>query len=536
MAFMRKSKFRHVFGKAMKRDQCYDCIRTTKQTWDRPFAAANPKFLAVITESGGGGAFLVLPLSKVGRVERDVPQVTGHQSAVLDIAWCPHNDNLIASASDDCSVMIWNIPDRGLTTNMETPVVDLRLHQRRVGLVIWHPVAANVLLSAGSDNKIYIWNAGLGEAFLEIDVPDLIFSASFNFNGSKVVTTCKDKTMRIIDCRTGVVISENKPHESSKPAQAVYLKDGRIFTTGFSRMSERQYAVWDEKLKNLSMEEIDNNNGVLFPQYDSDLNIMFLAAKGDSIIRYYEITNESPFAHFLTLYQSKESQRGFAYQNKRGLDMKACEITKMYKIHNSGLCEVIPFTVPRKSELFQDDLFPDTAKDQAALTAEEWFEGKDAAPIMMSLKDKFLALEGTTQSAAKPIRKANVLDNINSTTPQKAPPMKTAEQSAPKPAPAPARAPSPVPAPAPTPAPAPAPVAAPPAKVAAAPPPKQETKPPAVSDNAVPGASLPADNSKLLGLVTALQEKVEAQDGLIGELQKRVAALEAAAESKEEDN
>ncbi len=34
-------------------------------------------------------------------------------------------------------------------------------------------------------------------------------------------------------------------HEGSKPAQVIYLKDGKIFSTGFSKMSERQYALWD---------------------------------------------------------------------------------------------------------------------------------------------------------------------------------------------------------------------------------------------------------------------------------------------------
>lgn len=523
MAFMRKSKFRHVFGKAQKRDQCYDCIRTTKQSWDRPFAAVNPKFLAVITESVGGGTFLVLPLSKVGRVDRDCAQVTGHQLPVLDIAWCPHNDNLIASASDDCSVMIWNIPDGGLVTNMTTALVELRLHQRRVGLVIWHPVAANVLLSAGSDNKIYIWNAGKGEAFLEIDLPDIVFSASFNFNGSKVVTTCKDKTMRVIDCRTGAVVAENKPHESSKPAQAVFLKDGRIFTTGFSRMSERQYAVWDENLKNMNLEEIDNNNGVLFLFYDPDLNMMYLAGKGDSIVRYYEITNESPYAHYLNLYQTKDAQRAFAFQGKRGIDMKSCEITRMYKILNSGLCEVIPFTVPRKSELFQDDIYPDTAKDQATITADEWFNGKDSGPVMLSLKDKFHAMEGTTQTAAKPIRKANILDNLNTATPQKtesaAPPPQPA---APEPAPTPVKA-APVKS---------APVSTPAAPPADAPAPKQETRP-ASSENT---AALPPgfDPQALIDDIRKLKLIVKAHERRIKTLEERVSQYEAL--SSEEEN
>ncbi len=40
-------------------------------------------------------------------------------------------------------------------------------------------------------------------------------------------------------------------------------------------------------------------------------------------------------------------------------------------------------TVPRKSELFQDDLYPDTPGEIPAITAEEWFEGKTAPPILV---------------------------------------------------------------------------------------------------------------------------------------------------------
>ena len=63
---VRQSKFRHVFGTALKRDQCYDNIRITKSSWDSTFCAVNPKYVAIITEAAGGGAFLVLPLEKVG--------------------------------------------------------------------------------------------------------------------------------------------------------------------------------------------------------------------------------------------------------------------------------------------------------------------------------------------------------------------------------------------------------------------------------------------------------------------------------------
>lgn len=62
---VRSSKFRHVYGQALKREQCYDNIRVSKSSWDSTFCAVNPKFLAIIVESAGGGAFIVLPLNKV---------------------------------------------------------------------------------------------------------------------------------------------------------------------------------------------------------------------------------------------------------------------------------------------------------------------------------------------------------------------------------------------------------------------------------------------------------------------------------------
>lgn len=230
---VRSSKFRHVYGQALKREQCYDNIRVSKSSWDSTFCAVNPKFLAIIVESAGGGAFIVLPHNKVGRIAADHPLVGGHKGPVLDISWCPHNDNVIASGSEDCVVKVWQIPDGGLSKTLTEPVVDLLYHQRRVGLVVWHPSVLNVLLTAGSDNQAVIWNVGTGEVLMHIDChPDIIYSACWNWDGSKLVTTCKDKKIRIIDPRTGEIESEALCHEGSKATRAIFLRHGLIFTTG----------------------------------------------------------------------------------------------------------------------------------------------------------------------------------------------------------------------------------------------------------------------------------------------------------------
>ena len=126
----------------------------------------------------------------------DVPLVAGHKGPVLDIAWCPHNDNVIASASEDCTVKVWQIPDGGVTRTMTDCVVDLNFHQRRVGIVMWHPSAQNILLSCGSDNNVCVWNVGTGECLVNFGLPELVLSASFNWDGSEVIFTCKDKKIR----------------------------------------------------------------------------------------------------------------------------------------------------------------------------------------------------------------------------------------------------------------------------------------------------------------------------------------------------
>uniref|UniRef100_A0A8C9N4A1 Coronin n=1 Tax=Serinus canaria TaxID=9135 RepID=A0A8C9N4A1_SERCA len=195
---VRQSKFRHVFGQPVKTDQCYDDIRVSRVTWDSTFCAVNPSFVAIIVEASGGGAFLVLPLHKTGRIDKSYPTVCGHTGPVLDIDWCPHNDHVIASGSEDCTVMVWQIPENGLCQPLTEPVVVLEGHSKRVGIVTWHPTARNVLLSAGCDNVVLIWNVGTAEELYRLDGlhPDLIYSVSWSRDGSRFCTACKDKSVR----------------------------------------------------------------------------------------------------------------------------------------------------------------------------------------------------------------------------------------------------------------------------------------------------------------------------------------------------
>lgn len=55
-----------------------------------------------------------------------------------------------------------------------------------------------------------------GEKLWSLDLPDMTISMSFNRNGSRLVTTCKDRRARIHDARTGEVLRDGQLHEGVK--------------------------------------------------------------------------------------------------------------------------------------------------------------------------------------------------------------------------------------------------------------------------------------------------------------------------------
>jgi len=390
--FVRASKFRHVFGAATKKELCYDNVKPTRNTWDTNFVKANPRFVAVIWEASGGGAFCVIDQKNTGKLSATPPIFGGHKAAVLDIDFHPFNDYVIASCAEDAKVMIWSIPEE-IRESINEPAVTLSAHTRKVGHVLFHPTADNVLATASGDLSIKLWDITKGAEKGElIGCTDLIQSLSWNHNGNSIAVSSKDKKLRVFDVRSGKVTHEVEAHGGVKNIRAVWLGNtDRIATTGFSKTSDRQLSVWDIQNFGASVasENLDTSAGVLMPFYDEDTKMLYLAGKGDGNIRYYEMVDEKPYEFFLSEYKSSEPQRGIGFLPKRACNVSEVEVARAYKLHNT-MIEPISFTVPRKADAFQEDLFPDAISGEASLTADEFFSGKTGEPKRFSLKNGFV--------------------------------------------------------------------------------------------------------------------------------------------------
>ncbi|XP_035770360.1 coronin-2B-like isoform X2 [Neolamprologus brichardi] len=399
----RCSKFRHIFGKSATKEHSYDRVPITRSVHDNHYCSANPCFIAVVTECAGGGSFLVLPIHHTGRVDPQHPRVCGHSSRVLDVKWNPFDDYCIASCSEDCTVKIWDIPICGVQQNLTKARKTLIGHSRRVGLIEWHPTAENLLLSAAYDYKVLLWDVSQAGAVIRYPVrvvlmpihhrypsEALLLSVSFNSDGSRLAVTSKDRHVRVLDPRTGKIlqVSSSNSHKANKVLYIGGLK--LLLSTGSSSWNHRQIVLWDpdDLSEPLYEEDLDGSAGVLFPFYDPDTHMLYLAGKGDGNIRYYELSAEKPYISYLTEYRSLLPQKGLGVMPKRGLDVTACEIFRFYRlIAIKDLVEPLSMIVPRKeSGIFQEDLYPMTAGNQAAMTAQEWLLGVNRGPVLMSLK------------------------------------------------------------------------------------------------------------------------------------------------------
>ncbi|KAH8671872.1 hypothetical protein BGZ60DRAFT_406085 [Tricladium varicosporioides] len=395
--FVRASKYRHVFGKSTRKESCYDNLHISRNAWDTNLVKANPEYLSVNWEASGGGAFAVIPIGEKGRLPEQIPLFRGHTGPVLDTDWNPFNDRVIASGSDDGKVFIWQVPQGfSLYSDAEepadvAPMMKLTGHSRKVGQVLFNPAAENILASASGDYTIKLWDIGTGKSNLTLKHGDIVQSLSWSANGTMLATTSRDKKLRIWDVRQERAAHEVPGHTGAKNSRVVWMGEhNRVATTGFSKMSDRQMALWDagapaEPIGGFSV--LDSISGVCMPFWDDGTQCLYLAGKGDGNIRYFEYENDK--FEFLSEYKSGDPQRGIAFVPRRGINVHENEVMRAYKTVNDSYIEPISFTVPRRAEVFQSDIYPPAIGSKPAVTAAEWLSGQDGIPAKIDLESVY---------------------------------------------------------------------------------------------------------------------------------------------------
>nr|AGM32972.1 hypothetical protein [Coptotermes formosanus] len=178
-----------------------------------------------------------------------------------------------------------------------------------------------------------------------------------------------------------------------------------IIQTGYTASSQRQIVLRDYRKPEepISSLDIDSNTAVLVPFVDIDTGVLFLFARGDISVKYYELRNEDPALLYLAASTVPNPLRGFCLAPKVCVDTAACEIDRFYVVLSNNVLSPYKMIVPRRNaDSFQEDLYPQTVEPKPTITFDAWNAGGSPSPNLISLENGYQLpdLEGLSFSVS----------------------------------------------------------------------------------------------------------------------------------------
>lgn len=231
------------------------------------------------------------------------------------------------------------------------------------------------------DSSLHVWNFTNSQNIAKLQLTESIFGCDWNYNGSLVGITSKEKLIKIFDPRNNLVTHQTNGFDSIKAQKMLFMgKSDYFLATGFSKNNERQIKLFD--LRNITDPiqtlGIDHQAFSVQPYYDADSMLLFLPGKGEATVKYYEFMNGN--FKKASDFSSSEPSKSSSFVQKRFVNYNKCEIARMVKLTKNSV-SYVHFFYPKKVEGFDANLYPDCLAGEPSNTLDKWINGENVDPV-----------------------------------------------------------------------------------------------------------------------------------------------------------
>lgn len=387
-------KYRHMYGTENKKELTAFNLTPDLSSLDSPLITCSEQYWAVPYRSGGGGGPVYISrLDSYGRIAHDCVTLNRHKTAVQDLTFSPFQSNLLATGSVDSAIHLWDVDalfqDGALNREAvdgAAPLASLSA-QASVRALAFHPTVSQLLVSSGQDLALRFHDVAHGAEVSSIRLPsesEAIANFSFSYDGLLVAAATKGRTVQVLDARvTKSVQSVVDVSKMGRNLRVVWCgrtsNEDPLVTVSSGSGGNRQICLWDVRNPSAPVisKSIDNASGQLFPLYDEGLNVVFLAGKGDTILRAFEISSlgeDFMMDRCVDFQNGMEPIAGVAMLPKRCCDVRSVEVARLLKLTKESV-STISFRVPRAEHLkpyFQDDIYRPVRSLLSQVSVDDW--------------------------------------------------------------------------------------------------------------------------------------------------------------------
>ncbi len=389
------SKFKNALG-FEKKEKFTNCLVSTASTEGR-LIAVNCNFLAM--SWCNLGEIVVIDSSNQVSVHPNQPRIKGHRASSLDLEFSPFSSDLLAASFDDGYVLLYKIPEGGLTDNITQEVQVYNKHTKKVPFVTFNPIASDVVCSAAFNGEIHIWNAIKGETACEVNAGDTPTCLNWSPNGVLVGATTKNKFMQVFDPRSNKLIMKHQINEVIQSSKFAWIDNDTFVTTSWNKAGMKQLKLWDLRKVNedltsseVTSTQIDTAKTVTTPFIDRESKLVYTIGKGEAFIHYYDYS-EGTFKKGISFKATEPSISSVMFERKC-MDYNTNEIDRFARYVNSQKVYYISFNIARRNPGFDQSLYPAVESGEAALDFDQWIGGQKAEPIkreINTIENKFVS-------------------------------------------------------------------------------------------------------------------------------------------------